>query len=95
MALDELAEDLGGEDEGLGLGLGDEKSSGPTEPFEIEATVALDPKAPMADRLMALKEAIKLCLEQDLEGGYDKPPPKKGDGADLAIVFGGPPKKKG
>ena len=45
---------------------------------------------------MALKEAIKLCVEADQAGEYsDSPAPKKKGPVDLAIVFGGPKKKAG
>lgn len=39
------------------------------------------------DRLAALKEAIRICVENDQE---DKPPPK----GSLALLFGPGPKKR-
>lgn len=92
-----MALDLAEEDAPLGesppMGLGEE--SGPLDEFETEIRAAFPDNDWTPERVMAMKEAIRLCLEEDQAGGYDKPPPKKGDGADLAIVFGGPPKKKG
>lgn len=44
------------------------------------------------DRLAAFKEAIRICVQND-EGGSEPKP--KGKGVDLAIVFGGPKRKKG
>lgn len=76
------------------MGLGGEEPSGPIDEFETEARAAFPEKEWTPEQVMAFKEAIRLCLEQDQAGGYEKPPPKKGD-VDLAVVFGGPEKKKG
>jgi hypothetical protein len=73
--------------------LGDEPS-GPLDEFETEIRAAFPDNDWTPDRVMAMKEAIRLCLEQDKEGGYDdKPPPKKGGDAGLALIFEGPKKK--
>ena len=89
MALDDAMGDMG-------MGLGDEESSGPMDPFETEIRAAFPDNDWSPDRVMAMKEAIKLCLEEDKGGGYDEPakPPKKGGDA-LALVFEGPRSKKG
>lgn len=42
-------------------------------------------------RIAAMKEAIRLCMQKDEMG---PPPGKKGGGIDLALIMGGPPKKK-
>lgn len=84
MPPDPLAEEM---DAGL--------DSGPLDAFETEARAAFPEKEWTPEQVMAFKEAIKICLEQDQAGEYEKPPagpPKKGP--DLAIVFGGPEKKK-
>ena len=95
MPLDELADEPDGDEMGMGMGLGDEKSSGPMDEFEREFADAFDESKPMAERAMAMKEAIRLCVEKDEAGGYgSEPPPRKGKGPELAIVFGGPEKKR-
>jgi hypothetical protein len=43
-------------------------------------------------RLGAMKEAIRLCLDKDEAGEYGDEEPKSGKG--LALIFGGPEKKK-
>lgn len=45
------------------------------------------------NRIAAMKEAIKLCVEKDRAGGYDAPKKPKG-GVDLVLAFGGPGKGK-
>ncbi len=71
-------------------------SDGPVDPFELEAKTFLDTSLPMPERSAALKEAIRLCLEEDKSGGYGTPgggeKGGKGD-AGLALIFG-PSKKK-
>lgn len=88
MALDALAEEPG-----AGLGVSDEpESSGPLDEFETEIRAAFPDNDWTPERVMAMKEAIKICVEKDEEGGYgDKP---KKDPA-LALIFGGPKKKGG
>lgn len=58
---------------------------------EREAMSALDPEAPMADRVASLLEAIRLCSEKDY--GAEESGVKKKPGIDIAMVFGGPKKK--
>lgn len=74
---------------GLGgpMGSADEPFE-PADEFEREAVDFLDESMPMASRMMALKEAIRLCVEQDKAGGYEKPPAEG-----LALVFGDKEKK--
>lgn len=98
MALDLPAEDAPlGDSPDSGIGLMSEKPSGPMDEFETEIRAAFPDNDWTPERVMAMKEAIRLCLEKDEAGEYGGggPPPKKGAGPDLAIVFGGPPKKKG
>ena len=76
------------------FGLGDEEPSGPLDEFETEIRAAFPDNDWTPERVMAMKEAIRLCVEKDAAGGYGKPPPKKGDGPDLAIVFGEAEKKR-
>ena len=45
------------------------------------------------ERLGAMKEAIRLCLEKDEAGEYDKGGGGKDKGG-LALIFGAPEKKK-
>jgi hypothetical protein len=83
-----------------GAGMDDMGSDESTEPggeepaddFEREAFDAMDDSLPKKSRAMALKEAIRMCLEKDEAGGYggDEGKPKSG----LALILG-PPKKKG
>lgn len=83
MPLDPLAEDMGGD------------SSEPIDEFETEARAAFPNEDWTPERVMAFKEAIKLCLEADQAGDYGgKPsgPPKKPGGLALLIAEG--PKKK-
>ena len=42
------------------------------------------------DRLAAMKEAIRICVEKDQAGGYGEKPKEKGG---LALIFGPKPKK--
>jgi hypothetical protein len=75
-------DDMGGESE-------------PLDEFETFASKAWPDMAGDSERIMAAKEAIKICLEADQAGDYgDKPPPKKG-GSGLALIFEGPKKKGG
>ncbi len=62
----------------------------PTDDFTAAASEAFPELAGDPARIAALKTAIKVCLETDLEGGYDEPKPK----ADMVAVFGAPAKKK-
>lgn len=66
---------------------------------------ALDESAPVEERKMALKEAIRICVQRDLAGEYGDEKPEMGMGKgdmggmskgkpDLMMVFGGAPKKK-
>ena len=79
----------------MGGGMGEEMESSPeaaepTDDFTAAASEAFPDLAGDPVRLEALKTAIRLCLEQDQEGGYDEPKPK----ADLLLAFGEPKKKK-
>jgi len=67
--------------------------SAPTDPFDIEADTFLDDSLPMPDRRAALKEAIRLCMDEDKAGGYGGGPPGGGKGDSLALIFGEPKKK--
>lgn len=60
----------------------------PADEFEREAADFLDETLPMAQRMMALKEAIKLCAQED----YASPESEKPAGG-LALVFGDKEKK--
>lgn len=60
----------------------------PKDDFEREAVDFLDDSKPMGDRVLALKEAIRICAEKDY-GESDEKKPAGG----LALVFGGPKKK--
>ncbi len=86
MALDALDE-MGGSD----------PMNEPPDEFESFAVKAWPDMAGDPERIMAAKEAIKVCLESDEAGEYgeSEPPPKKKGGIDLALVFPGGPKKKG
>ena len=95
MALDSM-----GKEPGMGMmDMGDDESpeseSGPMDEFETEARAAFPDEQWTPERVMAFKEAIRLCLEKDEAGGYDEKPPAKGSGEGLALIFGGPKKKAG
>lgn len=62
----------------------DDEGTGDSE-FDSEASVALDPKAPMGERMMALKEAIRICTEKDYgdKGGGKK----SGGGPGIALLL--------
>lgn len=62
----------------------------PKDDFEREAMDAFDTAKPMGERMMAFREAVKLCSEEDY--GADSGPEKK-SGSGLALVFGAPKKK--
>lgn len=85
-------------DEMMGMmGDDEELSPEPVDEFERFASKAWPDMAGDSERLMAAKEAIRICVEDDLSGEYDEEPapkPKKG-GIDLAVVFPGPKKKAG
>ena len=96
-----MALDAMGEEPGMGMmdmGGDEPPESGPMDDFETEIRSAFPDNDWTPDRVMAMKEAIRLCLEEDQAGGYEdeKPsgPPKKG-GAGLALIFEGPKKKGG
>lgn len=76
------------------MGSDSEMDSGPMDEFETEIRSAFPDNDWTPERVMAMKEAIRLCMEKDEAGGYDeeKPPPKKG-GSGLALIFEGPKKK--
>lgn len=63
----------------------------PTDDFSAAAAEAFPDLAGDTVRLDALKTAIRLCLEEDKGGGYDKEKPE-GD-TKLALLFGPKPKK--
>ncbi len=69
------------------------EDEGPVDAFETEIRSAFPNEDWTPDRVMALKEAIKICVEADENNEYDKPPPKKG-GSGLALIFGAPKKGK-
>ena len=74
------------------MGLGGEEADEPVDEFERFASKAWPDMAGDTERLMAAKEAIRVCVERDLEGGYDEPAPKgKPDG--IALILGAPKKK--
>jgi hypothetical protein len=92
MPIDEFGKDTDSGDMGLG------EEAEPTEPldeFGTEVSSAFPAEEWTPSRLMALKEAIKLCVESDKAGEYDDGPPKKGGDTGLALIFGGPKKKAG
>lgn len=78
------------------MGLGGEEPSEPMDEFETEIRSAFPDNDWTPDRVMAMKEAIRLCLKEGEAGGYDKPagPPKK-DGLDMALIFPKANSKKG
>jgi len=92
MALDSMSEDMG-----MDMDMGGEESpeSGPVDEFTTEIRSAFPAEDWTPDRVLAMKEAIKLCLEQDKAGGYDSPPPPKKGGSGLALIFEGSKKKGG
>jgi hypothetical protein len=78
------------------MGEGEDSGAEPLDEFETEIRAAFPAEDWTPERVMALKEAIKICVAADQadEYGEDKPPPKKG-GEALALIFGGPKKKGG
>lgn len=44
-------------------------------------------------RIDALKEAVMACMDTDEEGGYEDEAPAGGESSDMALIFGGKPKK--
>lgn len=90
---------------GMGMGMGAEpdadESGGmsdldaddyePKDEFEREAMDAFDDTKPMAERMIALKEAIRICAEKDYASEGSGGEEKKGSG--LALIFGAPKKK--
>jgi hypothetical protein len=81
-------------DEGMGDEATEPEGEEPADDFEREAFDFMDDSLPKATRAMALKEAIKLCMDKDYGtgGGGSEGKPKGGSG--LALIFGGAPKKK-
>ena len=72
-------------DEAGGPSDGDADNYEPKDDFEREAKDFLDDTKPMGERIMALKEAIKICSSEDYgsSGGGEKKP-----GGGLALIFG-------
>jgi len=79
-------------DEAGGPSDGDADNFTPKDDFEREAVNFLDDSKPMGERVLALKEAIKICAEKDY-GGDEGSGGEKKPGGGLALIFG--PKKKG
>jgi len=97
---DPLADMLGGSGDGaeMDLGSGANASSEvdplPMDDFGMAISEAFPDNSWTPEKLDAMKEAIRLCLDEDQAGGYDDAPAKpKGDDA-LALIFEGPPAKK-
>ena len=86
-------------DDMMGMMGDDEESSEPVDEFERFAAKAWPDMAGDSERMMAAKEAIKICLEADQEGEYEgggeAPKPKKKGAIDMAFIFPGPKKKAG
>jgi len=97
---DPLAEMLGGEGDGAEMDMGSGADTSvdplPMDDFGMAISEAFPDNTWTPEKLDAMKEAIRLCLDEDKAGGYDdaasggKP---KGDDA-LALIFEGPPAKK-
>jgi len=96
---DPLADMLGGDGDGaeVDVGSGADTSSEvdplPMDDFGKAAQEAFPDATWTPEKLDALKELIRLCVEEDQAGGYDDEPKPKGDDA-LALIFEGPPAKK-
>ena len=58
--------------------------------FQKFAEMALGTSDPA--RIDALKEAVMACMDTDEEGGYEDEAPA-GESSDMALIFGGKPKK--
>ena len=83
-------------DDAMDMGLGGEAEpeSGPVDAFETEIRAAFPDNDWTPDRVMAMKEGVRLCVMKNAGGEYDdEPPPKKGEGG-LALIFGEPKKKR-
>lgn len=78
-------------DESGGMSDSDADDFSPKDDFEREAVDFLDDSKPMGERVMALREAIRLCSEKDY--GSSSSAPGKKPALDIAMVFGGPKKK--
>jgi len=74
----------------------EEPSGGSDDEFTSFARTALDPSADPDDRIAALREAIKACVEADEGGDYDdaEGPGSKPKPGSLALIFGAGPKPK-
>ena len=77
------------------MGYDEEDGAEPLDEFETELRAALPNEDWTPERVMAMKEAIKICVAQDREGEYGEDKPKKKGGEALALIFGGPKKKGG
>lgn len=75
---------------------GESEVDEPTDEFETEIRAAFPAEDWSPERVMALKEAIKICVRDDKEGEYgdEAGPPKKKGGEGLALIFGAPKKGK-
>lgn len=67
---------------------------GDLDDFGMAITEAFPENDWTPERLSAMKEAIRLCLEKDEAGEYDEGPKKGGKEGGLALIFGAPEKKK-
>lgn len=89
MHMDDEESDDYGSDESEGSGEKDDFTRAVEEAFPDDDWTP--------ERVSALKEAIRICYEED-ESKEDMPessePAHKGKGIDLAVVFGGPKGKK-
>lgn len=69
------------------------ESDEPLDDFGMAITEAFPDNDWNPERLAAMKEAIRLCVEKDEAGEYDEDEKSKGKGG-LALIFGAPEKKK-
>lgn len=76
------------------MGSDPEASPGALDDFAAAVQDAFPDETWTPERTEALKTAIKICVEDDQAGEYDEPAPKDKGGLDIAMILGGPPKKK-
>lgn len=98
MAMPELDDDMGDEEpsakDSLGMGMmGEDMGGGMRDDFTAAAEEAFPDMAGQPERISALKDLVRICLEEDQAGGYGDEKTKEKPKGGLALIFGAPKKK--
>jgi hypothetical protein len=88
---EEIGPPEGGAAESLGMPM--EGMGGMRDDFTAAAEEAFPDMAGQPERVSALKDLVRICLEEDQAGGYGDEKTKEKPKGGLALIFGSPKKK--